>query len=67
MGFKVQFIYLKSANVALLKNIFEDTSFLEKCFYKLLVNTQCELKNRYTYIDNVQKSSEEISVTQKYC
>ena len=48
------------------KNIFEDTSFLEKFFYNLLANTQYELKNRYTHIDNIQKSNVEISVTQKY-
>lgn len=34
------------------KNIFEDTSFLEKFFYNLLTNTNYELKNRYTHIDN---------------
>ena len=48
------------------KNIFEDTSFLEKFFYKLLANTQYELKNRYTHVNNIQKSSEEIVLTQKY-
>ena len=34
------------------KNVFEDTSFLEKFFYNLLTNTNYELKNRYTHIDN---------------
>ena len=36
------------------KNIFEDTSFLEKFFYNLLTNTNNELKNRYTHVDNIQ-------------
>lgn len=34
------------------KNIFEDLSFLEKFFYNLLANTNNDLKNRYTHIDN---------------
>ena len=33
------------------KNIFEDTSYLEKFFFNLLTNTSYELKNRYTHID----------------
>ena len=33
------------------KNIFEDTSYLEKFFFNLLSNTNYELKNRYTHID----------------
>ena len=33
------------------KNIFEDTSYLEKFFFNLLSNTKYELKNRYTHID----------------
>ena len=33
------------------KNIFEDTSYLEKFFYNLLTNENYELKNRYTHID----------------
>ena len=41
------------------KNVFEDTSFLEKFFYNLLTNANNELKNRYTHIDNVQ--SDEIN------
>lgn len=36
------------------KNIFEDTSFLEKFFYNLLTNSNYELKNRFTHIDNVK-------------
>lgn len=38
------------------KNVFEDTSFLEKFFYNLLTNTNNELKNRYTHIDNIQSA-----------
>ena len=34
------------------KNIFEDTSFLEKFFYNLLAKANYELKNRYAHIDN---------------
>ena len=34
------------------KNVFEDTSFLEKFFYNLLTNSKFELKNRTTHIDN---------------
>jgi fido (protein-threonine AMPylation protein) len=33
------------------KNIFEDTTYLEKFFFNLLSNTKYELKNRYTHID----------------
>ncbi len=40
------------------KNIFEDTSFLEKFFYNLLTNANNELKNRYTHIDNIQGKDE---------
>lgn len=39
------------------KNIFEDTSFLEKFFYNLLTNANNELKNRYTHIDNIQSAN----------
>lgn len=39
------------------KNIFEDTSFLEKFFYNLLTNSKYELKNRYTHIDNIQSAN----------
>ena len=39
------------------KNIFEDTSFLEKFFYNLLTNSNYELKNRYTHIDNIQSAN----------
>lgn len=38
------------------KNVFEDTSFLEKFFYNLLTNANNELKNRYTNIDNIQSA-----------
>ena len=38
------------------KNIFEDTSFLEKFFYNLLTNANNELKNRYAHIDNIQSA-----------
>lgn len=34
------------------KNIFEDTSFLEKFFYNLLTNANNELKNRYMRIED---------------
>ena len=40
------------------KDIFEDTSFLEKFFYNLLTNSNYELKNRYTHIDNIQSINE---------
>ena len=40
------------------KNVFEDTSFLEKFFYNLLSNTKYELKNRDTHIDNIQSAEE---------
>lgn len=40
------------------KNVFEDTSFLEKFFYNLLTNANYELKNRYTHIDNIQSANE---------
>lgn len=41
------------------KNVFEDTSFLEKFFYNLLTNTNYELKNRYAHIDNTQSANED--------
>lgn len=40
------------------KDVFEDTSFLEKFFYNLLTNINNELKNRYTHIDNIQSANE---------
>ena len=40
------------------KNVFEDISFLEKFFYNLLTNSNYELKNRYTHIDNIQMATE---------
>ena len=39
------------------KNVFEDSSFLEKFFYNLLTDTKHELKNRYTHIDNIQSAN----------
>ena len=39
------------------KNIFEDTSFLEKFFYNLLTKANNDLKNRYTHIDNNQSAN----------
>lgn len=40
------------------KNVFEDTSFLEKFFYNLLTNANNELKNRYTHIDYINEEEE---------
>lgn len=40
------------------KNIFEDISFLEKFFYNLLTNSNYELKNRFTHIDNIPSVNE---------
>ena len=48
------------------KNVFEDTSFLEKFFYNLLSNTKYELKNRDTHIDNIH-SVEESNLKCKNC
>jgi fido (protein-threonine AMPylation protein) len=39
------------------KNIFEDTSFLEKFFYNLLTNAKNDLKNRYAHIDYYLQSA----------
>ncbi len=39
------------------KNIFEDTSYLEKFFFNLLSDTNYELKNRYTHIDYEQEKT----------
>ena len=39
------------------KNVFEDSSFLEKFFYNLLTASKYELKNRYTHIDNIQSAN----------
>ena len=39
------------------KNVFEDTSFLEKFFYNLLTGCNYELKNRYAHIDYVQEEN----------
>ena len=43
------------------KNIFEDTSFLEKFFYNLLTSSNYELKNRDTHIDNNQSANSKSS------
>ena len=43
------------------KNIFEDISFLEKFFYNLLGNTNCELKNRFMHVDYGQSAIQEAS------
>ena len=40
------------------KNIFEDTSFLEKFFFNLLTDANYELKNRYTHIDYRQEEND---------
>ena len=39
------------------KNVFEDTSFLEKFFYNLLTGSKYELKNRYVHIDYNQEEN----------
>ena len=44
------------------KNIFEDSSFLEKFFYNLLTNSKYELKNRYTHVDYVQDVNNESTI-----
>lgn len=49
------------------KNIFEDTSFLEKFFYNLLTNSNYELRNRYTHIDNIQSVANENNLKCNYC
>ncbi len=43
------------------KNIFEDTSYLEKFFFNLLSDTNYELKNRYTHIDYKQEEDTPVS------
>ena len=48
------------------KNIFEDISFLEKFFYNLLLNTNYELKNRYTHV-NYAKDSNYIDLQHNDC
>ena len=40
------------------KNVYEDTSFLEKFFYNLLTESKHELKNRYAHIDFVQEEKQ---------
>jgi fido (protein-threonine AMPylation protein) len=44
------------------KNIFEDTSYLEKFFSNLLENTNYKLKNRYTHIDYKKEENKEESI-----
>lgn len=39
------------------KNVFEDTSFLEKFFYNLLTGSKHELKNRFAHIDYVPEGN----------
>lgn len=39
------------------KNIFEDTSYLEKFFFNLLSDAKYELRNRYTHIDYKQEKN----------
>ncbi len=46
------------------KNIFEDTSYLEKFFFNLLSDSNYELKNRYTHID--YKQNKKIVNNKKY-
>ena len=46
------------------KNIFEDTSYLEKFFFNLLSDTDYELKNRYTHID-YRKEENNINLNNK--
>ena len=48
------------------KNIFEDTSYLEKFFFNLLSNADYELKNRYTHIDYKQEESNIKTNNKKY-
>lgn len=40
------------------KNVFEDTSFLEKFFYNLLTGSKHELKNRFAHIDYTQEEKQ---------
>ncbi len=48
------------------KNIFEDTSYLEKFFFNLLGDTNYELKNRYTHIGYKGKEENEVSNNKNY-
>ncbi len=48
------------------KNIFEDTSYLEKFFFNLLSDTKYELKNRYIHIDYKNKKYKPNSNNKKY-
>ncbi len=47
------------------KNIFEETSYLEKFFSNLLSDTKYELKNRYTHIDYKQEKNK-VTLNDKY-
>ena len=40
------------------KNVFEDTTFLEKFFYNLLTGSKYELKNRFAHIDYTQEKKQ---------
>lgn len=40
------------------KNVFEDTSLLEKFFYNLLTGSKHELKNRFAHIDYTQEKNQ---------
>lgn len=48
------------------KNVFEDTSYLEKFFFNLLSDTSYELKNKYTHIDFKHDASKEKSKNKTY-
>jgi fido (protein-threonine AMPylation protein) len=48
------------------KNIFEDTSYLEKFFLNLLSDANYELKNRYTHIDFKQEMNENTGISSNY-
>ncbi len=48
------------------KNIFEDTSYLEKFFFNLLSDADYELKNRYTHIDYKQEENNKNLNDKKY-
>ena len=40
------------------KNVFEDTTFLEKFFYNLLTGSKYELKNRFAHINYIQEKKQ---------
>ena len=47
------------------KNIFEDTTFLEKFFFNLLSGEKYELKNRYTHLD-YKNEDDMVNLSNKY-